>query len=217
MGTFKAVLFDLDGTLLDTIDDLAEAMNAVLTGQGFPTHDVEAYKYFVGDGIEMLARRALPAEHRNEATIARTVEGQRREYGKRWANKTRPYDGVPELLDALTARGLAIAVLSNKPDDFTRVVVKKFLPRWEFAAVRGEGDETPKKPDPRGALEIAARLNLQPAEILYVGDTSTDMQTACAAGMYAVGVLWGFRKADELLAGGAKTLIAHPLDLLKLL
>jgi phosphoglycolate phosphatase len=210
-------VFDLDGTLLDTIDDLADSMNAVLAGMGFPGHSIAEYKYFVGDGVVMLVRRALPEANRDEATVVLAIAAQRREYGKRWADKTKPYDGVPELLDALAERGLALAVLSNKPDDFTRVVVGKFLPRWKLAIVRGESKTTPPKPDPQGAVAIAKEFGIAPAQCLYVGDTNTDMRTACAAGMHAVGALWGFRTADELLASGARALIAHPLDLLKLL
>ncbi|HAU36546.1 MAG TPA: HAD family hydrolase [Phycisphaerales bacterium] len=217
MGKFKAVLFDLDGTLLDTIDDLADSMNDVLARNGFPAHGVAEYKYFVGDGIVNLVRRALPADRRDEQTLARLVAEQRREYGRRWADKTRPYDGIPQLLDALSERGLALAVLSNKPHETTQAVVAKFLSRWTFAVVRGEGPHTPAKPDPTGATQVAAQLGLPPAQCLYVGDTDTDMKTATAAGMYAAGALWGFRTADELRRHGAKTLLAHPRELLKLL
>ncbi|MFA6133809.1 MAG: HAD family hydrolase [Phycisphaerae bacterium] len=214
---FKAVIFDLDGTLLDTLEDLADSMNSVLAGMGFPPHPIDAYKYFVGDGIVLLVERALPEGHRDEATVAATVQAQRREYGKRWADKSRPYEGVPQLLDKLTERGIPVAILSNKPHDFTGIVVARLLPQWQFAAVIGEGEGTPKKPAATGALRISAQLSLSPEECLYVGDTNTDMQTAAAAGMYAAGALWGFRTAPELLAAGAKTLLAHPLDLLGLL
>jgi phosphoglycolate phosphatase len=214
---FHAVLFDLDGTLLDTLEDLADSTNAALRAQGFPEHPPAAYRYFIGDGVENLVRRALPPERLEAATLARSAELMRREYSGRWADKTRPYPAVPELLDALTARGLPMAVLSNKPDDFTRLCVQRLLPRWRFEVVIGAGVGMPRKPDPAAALRIAARLNLPPARIVYLGDTNTDMQTAVAAGMYAVGALWGFRTASELTASGAQVLLEKPTDLLRVI
>lgn len=213
---FRAVLFDLDGTLLDTIEDLADSMNAVLDKFGFPVHDIKEYKYFIGDGIANLVRRALPPESRSEETINCCVDAMRQEYGRRWADKTCPYRGIPELLDGLHARGLKMAVLSNKLDEVTKLVVAKLLPRWKFEFVLGERPLVPKKPNPAAALEIARLMNIRPCEFLYLGDTSIDMKTANAAGMYAVGALWGFREAGELTAGGAKILIENPVDLLAL-
>jgi phosphoglycolate phosphatase len=212
--TFKAILFDLDGTLLDTLDDLADSTNLALREQGFAEHPVEAYKYFIGNGVENLVRRALPEEHRDAATYARCVARMRQEYAERWAAKTRPYAGIPELLDALAARGVPMGVFSNKPDEFTRLCVSRLLPRWPFQAVLGATARLPKKPDPAGALEIAARLQVPPAEFVYLGDTNTDMQTAIAAGMYPVGALWGFRTAEELTTSGARVLLDRPLELL---
>jgi len=214
---YQAVLFDLDGTLLDTLDDLADSMNAVLSSMDLPGHDAEAYKLFVGDGVEHLASRALPAGRRDSQTVVRCVQAMRTEYGRRWADKTRPYEGVEAMLDALSDRGLRMAIFSNKPDDFTRLTVERLLPRWRFDAVRGARDGVPRKPDPAGAIQIAADLGIAPSRFLYLGDTNTDMATAGAAGMYAVGALWGFRTADELRESGARTLIHHPLDLIELL
>jgi phosphoglycolate phosphatase len=214
---YRAVLFDLDGTLLDTIHDLAASMNHVLRDLGLPEHQLEAYKSFVGDGVEMLVRRALPFGHRDEETVHRGVGAMRDEYGRRWGERTRPYDGIPALLDALTARHVKMAILSNKPDDLTKTTVSALLSEWRFEPVLGERPFVPKKPDPAGALEISARLEIPPAEFLYVGDTNTDMQTANAACMFPVGALWGFRTAEELFGSGAKALIEKPLDLLGLL
>ncbi len=214
--TFRAVLFDLDGTLLDTLDDLADSANAALRRLGLPEHPVEPFKRFIGDGVEALARRAIPPERCDAETLARCAELVREEYGRRWDAKTRPYPGIPELLDALSARGLGMAVLSNKPHEFTRLCVERLLPRWRFAAVVGAGGSLPRKPDPTGAQHIAATLAVEPAEILYLGDTNTDMQTAVAAGMYPVGALWGFRTADELLESGARALVERPMDVLAL-
>jgi phosphoglycolate phosphatase len=214
--SYRAVLFDLDGTLLDTLDDLADSGNLALSQLGFPAHPREAYRYLVGDGVESLVRRALPADRVDAATVSRCSELLRQAYGERWAQKTRPYPGIPELLDALIARGLPMAVLSNKPDHFTRLCVDRLLPRWSFAVVVGARPTLARKPDPAGARAVAAQLGFSPHEILYLGDTNTDMQTAVRAEMYPVGALWGFRTADELRASGARTLIRQPLELLEL-
>ena len=213
----KAIIFDLDGTLLNTIEDLTDSMNLTLNRFGFKGHDQEAYKYFIGDGIETLVKRALPPESRTPGIIAQGVEAMREEYALRWDIKTRPYPGIPELLDALSQKGWPISILSNKPDDSTRMVVAKLLPRWAFQVVLGARPSVPKKPDPTAALEIAGLLRLPPDQVVYIGDTGTDMKTAVEAGMYPVGALWGFRTAQELLVHGAKVLLEKPLDLLQYL
>jgi phosphoglycolate phosphatase len=212
-----AVLFDLDGTLLDTLDDLADSTNLALRRLELPEQPVESFKRFVGDGIENLVRRAVPEDRRDPDTLAECVRLTRANYSARWAEKTRPYDGIPALLDALTARGARMAVFSNKPDEFTQLCVAKLLADWRFDMVLGANPSLPRKPDPAGARLIANRLQLDPAEFAYLGDTDTDMQTAVAAGMFPIGVLWGFRTAEELAANGAKVLIENPLDLLPIL
>ena len=160
----------------------------------------------------------MPEDRRDPATLAECVElTNGKNYAARWAKKTLPYKGIPDLLDALTTRGLPMAVFSNKPDDFAQVCVERLLADWHFEVVLGAGATLPKKPDPAGAQWIARHLQREPAEIIYLGDTGTDMQTAVAAGMFPVGVLWGFRDAEELLASGARVLIRQPLDLLPLL
>jgi phosphoglycolate phosphatase len=214
---YQAVIFDFDGTLLDTLRDLAESVNIVLNRFGFAEHSLEAYRHFVGEGIEELARRVLPEGHRDEATITRTLTDVRQEYRQRWPNHTRPYEGIPELLDALTARRVKMAIVTNKPDDSTRTMAARLLPKWKFDVIVGATTDLPRKPDPKGALEAARRLRLPPGAFVYVGDSDIDMKTANAAGMYAVGVLWGFRGADELVRNGAKVLIRKPLELLELL
>ena len=214
---YDAVLFDLDGTLLDTLADLAESMNRSLERFGFARHAVEKYRYFVGDGVEALAWRAAPAAKGDDRMTGQLVAAMREEYGRRWAETTRPYPGVPEMLDALIARGLALAVFSNKPHEFTELCVAKLLPRWQFRAVVGIDDGTPTKPNPTGALRIAERLGIAPARFVYLGDTGTDMRTAVAAGMYPVGATWGFRTPDELTEHGAEVLIDRPEDLLQLI
>ncbi|RPI63995.1 MAG: HAD family hydrolase, partial [Planctomycetaceae bacterium] len=215
MNNYQAVMFDLDGTLLDTIDDLTDAMNAALAELGFPPRTVDECKIFVGNGVVNFASLALGEGNCNEATLEKLLPIYRNHYAAGWARKTRPYDGIVELIDALKARGLPMAVFSNKPDEFTKAMVNHFFPPATFEVILGARKGRPEKPDPTVAIEIAGQMNVQPSRFLYVGDTNTDMKTAISAGMYAVGALWGFRSADELLANGAKTLIAHPMELLK--
>ena len=213
-----AVLFDLDGTLLDSLEDLADSMNATLERHGYETHPIAAYRHFVGDGMATLVRRVLPAEVRDDAEEnSRCLTSMRAEYGKRWAQKTKPYAGIPELLEALTAAAVPKAILSNKPEKFTTLIVQELLADWSFEAVRGQREGVPAKPDPSGALEIAAELGVAPRAWLYVGDTDTDMSTARRAGMFAAGVTWGFRDRSELLENGAQRLAEHPLELMELL
>lgn len=215
--TYKAIIFDLDGTLLNTLEDLADAVNRVLVGRGFPMHTLDEYRYFIGDGATMLITRALPEEQRNDDTIRACLEDFRQDYAQNWNVKTRPYDGIKEMLDALTARGLKIAVLSNKPHEPTKRCVVDLLPNWTFDVILGQRDAVYRKPDPAGALEVAERLNIPRADFLYLGDSAIDMKTAIAAGMFPVGVLWGFRSAEELLENGARALIKRPLEILNLL
>lgn len=213
----KAVLFDLDGTLLDTLDDLADSVNIVLAERGLPAHPVEAYRYFVGDGAATLMHRVLPAAHQTPHEEAGCLAHFRAVYATRWNLKTRPYAGIPEMLSSLAARGVKLAVLSNKPHDATLQCVTGLLQPTRFDVVQGQTSSIAKKPDPVGALAIARELGIQPGEFLYVGDTATDMQTAVRAGMIPVGVLWGFRTADELREHGARRLISHPAELVALL
>jgi len=217
MLRYKAVLFDLDGTLLDTLEDLATAANRVLAARGLPVHPMDAYRYFVGDGVQTLVERILPAAFRSPTVIADAVIAFQKEYVKNWRDRTHPYPGIPQMLDRLTAEGLRLSVLSNKPDTFTRLCVHQLLPQWTFDPLLGQRPGVPKKPNPAAALEIASLMGLTPLEIVYVGDTAVDMRTATAAGMDAVGVLWGFRTADELQTAGARYLITQPEELLSIL
>ena len=205
-----AVLFDLDGTLLDTLRDIADSANAALAHFGFPEHEVGAYRYFVGDGVERLALRALPGNARDQATLGKVVSLINEEYSVRWAKNTRPFEGIPDLLEDLTRRGIRLSILSNKGQSFAELTVSTLLPSWHFDVVMGAQASVPLKPDPTGALQVASRMNLDPSDFLYLGDSGVDMKTAVAANMYPVGALWGFRTAEELLAGGAKALASKP-------
>jgi phosphoglycolate phosphatase len=161
--------------------------------------------------------RALPQTHQDEATVQACVGAYVQEYDRTWKAQTRPYPGVPEMLDALMDRRLKLAVLSNKPDRFTQRCVDELLAKWSFDVVLGASDQFPRKPDPASAIETAKRLGVPPAECLYVGDSGIDMQTARAAHMCSVGALWGFRSKEELLKDGAQHLIAKPSEVLDLL
>jgi len=209
----RAVIFDLDGTLLNTLDDLADAANAVLSALGYPVHPVERYKQFVGDGVAMLIKRALPADA--AADEQKALDLMHVEYKARLHGKTRPYPGIPALLDALRARNIAMAVLSNKLDRFARATVEDFFGRWPWAAIMGESQRYPRKPDPAGALAIAEKLGIPPAQFLFVGDSPMDMACALGAGMTPVGVTWGFRARPTLEAAGGKIFIDAPIDLLR--
>ena len=211
---FKAVLFDLDGTLLYTLKDVADAMNKALEHFGYPVHPVDAYKYFIGESVETEARRALPESARDPAFIKKLALYSEEIYDKCWGDNTHPYEGIPELLTELPRRGLTSVILSNKNDRFTKVMVEKILSQWQFKIVQGAIPDAPLKPDPTLALRIAKQLQIPPEQFLYLGDTNTDMQTAVSSGMFPVGCLWGYRTADELLASGAKVLINHPAEVL---
>lgn len=216
-SAYRAVLFDLDGTLLDTLDDLGDSINRALVRLGFPTHGRESFRYFVGEGARMLVERALPEDRRDPATAEAALRAYREEYRTGWNIKTRIYDGIPAMLDTLTARGIALGILSNKPHEMTLQCVQGYLDRWSFGVILGQRDHVARKPDPAGALEAAAALRVAPADVLYLGDTATDMQTARAAGMFAVGAAWGFRPESELREHGAHAIVHHPDDVLKLI
>ena len=211
---FKAVIFDMDGTLLDTLESLAGAMNAVLRKWGFSPHPVEQYRYFVGNGVEELVRRALPEDARSPERVTEGTAAMRREYAERWRAGTRAYDGIGELLAAVRRAGLRTAILSNKMHDFTQEMARTLFPSPAFDAVLGAREGVPKKPDPAGAMEIVRRFGLAPGDFFYLGDSGVDMTTARRAGMYPVGVLWGFREAAELVESGARMLVTRPRDLI---
>lgn len=220
MSPILLVIFDLDGTLLDTIEDIAEASNRVYGRRGLAPFSLAEMKELVGEGAEELVRKAYAARGLAVPSgdeMAAIIRDYRREYEALWRAHSRPYPGIPELLAGLARRGIKTAVLSNKAQFFTALMTEELLPGFRFDIVRGALAGGPLKPDPAPALAIAAELDAAPAECVFVGDTSIDMRTARAAGMRAVGALWGFRTADELLESGADALIASPADLLPLL
>ena len=175
---FKAVCFDLDGTLLDSLADLADCTNKILLKRGFPEHPVDAFRYFVGDGAKMLMTRVLPEEVRNESLIEDCRQDFETSYRECWNEQTIPYKDIPELLDALIGRQLKLTVLSNKPNEFTLLMVENLLAQWNFEVVLGQREGIPRKPDPAGMLEICQQLEIPAEACLYLGDTATDMKTA---------------------------------------
>ena len=214
---YKAVIFDLDGTLLDTLEDLADSVNRVLQDKGLPTHPTEAFRYFVGNGVAMLVSRALPPEERNDELTADCLEAFRREYNRNWNMKTKPYNGVSELLDALTAKHIEMAVLTNKPQHFAELCIQEFFSGWKFAVILGQRDGVSMKPDPAGPREIIRCLDIPSRDFLYLGDSDVDMRTAVNANMVPIGAMWGFRSQKELREAGAIEVIARPMELLKFL
>lgn len=208
---YKAILFDLDGTLTDTLADIAAAMNRALRLHGLPEWPVEAYRYLVGNGAKVLSERCVRDRQELAPAVRQTYQAY---YQTHNLVETRPYDGVPDMLAALHDRGLTLAVLSNKPDADTKAVVRHFFPDVPFAVVRGQVEGVPVKPDPAGALAVAQDLATAPGEFLYLGDTSVDMSCALAAGMHPIGALWGFRTEDELRDSGAEFVAKSPMDVL---
>jgi phosphoglycolate phosphatase len=220
VSLIKAVIFDLDGTLLDTIEDITEASNRAFGARGLSPFSIEHMKTLVGDGAGELVRKAFAARgvpSLTDADVAAILRDYRREYETCWRKHSHPYPGIPELLDELARRGAKTAVLSNKAQMFTAVMVAEIFAGHRFDLVRGALPEVPLKPDPAPALAIAAELGIAPEACAFVGDTNVDMKTARAANMFAVGALWGFRTAEELRSSGAAVLIAAPSDLLGLL
>ena len=214
---FKAICFDLDGTLLDSLADLANCTNKILLKRGFPEHPEAAYRYFVGEGAKMLITRVLPEEARSESLIEECRQDFEATFRECWDEQTVPYEHIPELLNALQRRKLKLTVLSNKPHEFTLLAVNKLLPSWYFEMILGQREGVPRKPDPAGMLEICEKMKIPPGSFIYLGDTATDMKTSVAAGCFSVGVLWGFRSEEELRDNGANAIVKDPLDVLDLL
>ncbi|HNU90808.1 MAG TPA: HAD family hydrolase [Spirochaetota bacterium] len=213
---YDALVFDLDGTLLDTLRDIADSVNAALEAEGLAGHPAANYRLMVGNGMDVLVERAVGGRLGDNESLVRCMERARIEYARRYNNATRPYDGIPQLLGALSARGLRLAVLSNKPDEYTVRIIREYLDGY-FEIVRGLRPDFPRKPDPAQALDILASMGVAPSRCLMVGDSGGDMKTALGAGMVPVGVLWGFRDREELKASGAHALLERPDDLLSLL
>ena len=212
-----AFIFDLDGTLLDSIGDIAASGNTALAELEFPTFPVDRYRAFVGDGVANLARKVLPEGHRDEETVKRFLGRFKEQYSKSWNKTTRPYPGIVELLSALAERGVHMGIVSNKRDEFTKACVRELLPRSPFGEVRGESESTPVKPDPSGTIAVAQALGCAPSSCVFVGDSEVDAETARRAGMRFVAVEWGYRSRAQLEAAGVSSFVREPGELLRLL
>ncbi len=210
-------MFDLDGTLLDTLTDLANATNRALEDQGFPIHPVDAYRHFIGDGVAKLMARVLPPENRDPGDVEVGGHLMKQAYAACWSENSAPYPGITDLLGKLSQARMPMAILSNKPDEFIQSMVKTLLPDSDFVMVRGALPNVPIKPDPTAALDMLHQLGVTPSQCVYVGDTCTDMHTAVNTGMFPVGVAWGFRDEPELIQSGAKAILHRPDELMPLL
>lgn len=214
---YEAVVFDLDGTLIDSLDDLADSVNQALVMNGFPARGNGCFRYFIGSGAATMVAKALPGDARDEKTVEKCLGDFNSIYSESFNVKTKLYDGIPDLLDEISQRGMKKAILTNKPHTFTEKYVKDLLAEWNFEVVIGQRDEIPRKPDPSGAIRISRELGVGSSETVYLGDSGVDMITAVRAGMLPVGVLWGFRTGDELRENGARHLIETPMELIPII
>ncbi len=214
----QAVMFDLDGTLLDTLADIASAGNHVLQSLNLLARPVRDYRYLAGQGAPWLLEQILGPDHADQHTQALSLfQSYLMQHG---LDQTQPYPGIADMLDELTRRNITLTVLSNKPEHATQQAVRQRLSRWQFAFVAGHRHEPgapPVKPDPTGALQITKQLNIAPQHWLYLGDTRVDMLTAKAAGFKAIGATWGFRDESELRDAGADVIVHHPREVIALL
>lgn len=212
----KAIIFDLDGTLIDSIKDIALCANQVLEELGYKTHKLDDYRKFVGDGALMLITNSLPKNTDNE-TIAKALELFKKIYGDTIHENTKPYSGIYEMLKALKNSEYKLTVLSNKPHPFTIEFIDYFFGNFPFVEIHGQKENIPKKPHPKGALNIIDALKLSKEEIIFIGDTPTDIKTAQNAGVLCIGVAWGYRGAQELIDAKANFVVKTPYELTELL
>lgn len=213
--SYRAAIFDLDGTLADTLRDIADSVNHVLQRHGLPPHPAESYRDMVGNGFTNLIRVAVPFSLRDDTAAVDFILNEAKEYyASHSLVATKPYPGILPMLEELARRGARLAVLSNKPDPMARAMVEALFPGIPFTAVRGEVGGMPRKPDPRAALVIAESTGLAAREWIFVGDSDVDMKTAVAAGMGALGATWGYRDSETLLAAGADLLLPAPARIL---
>lgn len=209
----KAAIFDLDGTLLNTLTDLAVACNHALETYGYPTHQVEAYKMFVGNGVYNLVKRILPEDAQDEETRAKVKAAFDAYYEAHTVDFTKPYDGISEMLDALKKKGVKMIVISNKAHNFVVQLIQDIFPGI-FDVILGQRDYVPKKPDPAAVFEALGQVAVAPENTIYVGDSGVDMQTGKNAGLLTIGVAWGFRGEAELLENGADAIVHLPEEII---
>ena len=210
-------IFDLDGTLLNTIADLAAATNHALAAEGYPTHAPESYVYMVGNGVTRLLERAMPEDVRTPENVDRMREHFREYYGEHMTDRTEPYPGIPELLAELRRRKVDVAVASNKYQAAVSRLIRDFFPTVEWAAIEGQKEGVPVKPDPSIVFEILGKCPTMKSQVIYIGDSGVDMETAYRAGVTSIGVTWGFRPESELRDHYANHIVTTPRQILDLL
>lgn len=210
------VIFDLDGTLLNTIADLAAAANYALEQAGYPTHSSEAYPYFVGNGVSKLLERVLPEDMRSAENVEKLRVYFKEYYGANMTRHTRPYEGIQDLLSTLRERGINVAVASNKYQTAVDKLVRHYFPTIEWAAIEGQKEGVPVKPDPSIVFEILSKCPTPKSQVLYVGDSGVDMDTARRAGVTSIGVTWGFRPEKELRSHFADNIVSDTQQILEL-
>lgn len=210
----KLVIFDLDGTLLNTIEDLGQAANYALERNGYATHSMASYPYFVGNGVRRLITRVLPEDARDDDTVERVLSDFMEFYDEHCTDFTKPYSGMPELLQDLRDLGVAMAVASNKYQKAVEKIIPTYFPDIDFVAIEGHRDGVNVKPDPSVVFAILARARVAKADTLYVGDSGVDMETARRACIDSVGVTWGFRSKKELVEYRADAIVGSPVDIL---
>ena len=214
----KVCIFDLDGTLLDTLEDISDAMNSVLKRMKLPLHTSKEYLKYIGDGLESFVKQSLPKEYQSdESLLNEAVQGLKTEYSKTWHIKTKPFEGIMEMLDELKKRDIKMAVLSNKLDRFTKEMVEYYFENKYFNIVLGSREGIPRKPNPHSIFEILNEFNEKPENALYIGDSKYDMKAAVNANMKGIGVLWGFGTREEMEENKAYALISKPIELLNFL
>jgi len=216
MKSYKGIVFDLDGTLLDTIEDLGNSVNEVLAYYGCPKHSTAEYKLLVGNGMKRLLDSSFPQEKFQEINRQEAFKLFQQVYDEKYMETTKPYEGIEVLLKSLQEGGIKLGVNSNKRDQYTKSLVHKFFPDIPFVLICGEREDYPRKPDPAAATEIAAAMGLQPQDVLYIGDSEVDIETGKNAGMDTIGVAWGFRCWKELKKQGAVYITERPADIVKI-
>ena len=212
----KALVFDLDGTVLNTLDDIGNACNMALQEHGYPIHPLKAYEQMVGNGFIVLMIRALPQgeyERLGEESFNELLIYAQHYYAEHMCERTEPYQGIVEALTSLTHKEVVLAVLSNKPEPMTQKLISHYFPKINFAQVLGGRKDLPLKPDPTRVLTMLKELNCDPSQSMFIGDSNVDMETAKAANMIPIGVAWGFRGAKELTKYGAAKLLEDPLEI----
>ena len=214
-NTFGAVIFDLDGTLINSIPDIADSMNRILKRFGYPEHTYEQYRLFLGRGIRRLVEICIPPEQATADNIDLIYNLMVDEYSDNCTVKTLVYDGIDDLLTALSAKGVKLAVLSNKADSITQKICNILFRRHRFELILGATERFPRKPDPHSALYLAEQIAVRPENVFYLGDTGIDMETALAAGFFPAGAAWGFRGSDELANARARFIADKPDDCLQ--